>query len=261
MFLQTVNKGQKVAIDVLGQVATIGLILSQGGQGFTEATEHMKRIKLSAEIVSTTGRDNKILFSGIPLFNIMALVNIGEAFVQQKTEGARDLIFCNVPICMDGAIQSDKSTYVKFTVDATAENLSEGSVVHVYSIGSSLIGTEPIRIIENTFRPKEQTHLSLTGATSLIYENGVIEEARYKSVAGTEILLTDPEYPFFTNVMGDLFVATMDENRTTKTINGWCVMPCKTLVNVHIKATDVSAIPVFVYYDKWSNSQIEGCHC
>ncbi|MNT13029.1 hypothetical protein D3C72_1479840 [compost metagenome] len=191
----------------------------------------------------------------------MALVNIGQSFVQQKTEGSRDLIYCNVPICMDGALQSDKSTYLRFTVDATASNLSADSVVHVYSIGSTMIGTDPIRIIENTFRPKEQTHLSLAGATSMLYVNGVIEEARFKSIAGTEVLLTDPEYPFYSNVIGDLFIATMDENRTTKTINGWNVMPCHSFVKVEIKASEVASIPVFVYYDLWSKSQIAGCNC
>lgn len=263
MFHKTILNGQKLEVDVLGHVSTLALRVSQTAETKTEALEHLKRIKISAKIISTTSRDNITLFTDMPLFVVMALVNHGTSFIQQVTDDsvpAKDFLYCNVPVCMDGALQMDKTRYIRLTVDMTAENLSAGSAVDVYSLGSTGVGTEPIRIVENRFRPKEATHIGLAGVRTLMYQKGVIDTASYVGVTGTRIELTDEEYPFYGNVFADLAVATQDENGTTKGIKDQNIMPCATFVKVEIEAGEVDNFPVYLFYGRYADSQI-GCEC
>jgi hypothetical protein len=164
-------------------------------------------------------------------------------------------------LCFDGALQSDKTKYVSFKIDMTDGALSNGSTIDAYMLGSVAVGTEPLRIVENRFRPKESTHLSLTGCDVLMYEHGMIDRARYKSVTGMQTELTDPEYDFYTNVLADIFVVPQDETGTARTIPGYNLMPTTTFVDVEIEAGEQDSIPVYLLYKRYSNSQIPGCNC
>ncbi len=255
MKIGSANGGETTSFDVLQNVATIGLVISCPSVEDIDESDKLSwldsilnLISVSAEIVSNVNSGNKELFRDIPLDKLMPLVGLGSTFVSFRD----GLLFVNIPICLEGALAFDKSTFLRFAITPDSD-------CEVHAIPSLTYGTEPIRVIKQTVRAGETGKFNLSGSVAILSEQNAYSRLVFKSVVGQEFELYPIEDEFVKNALGDIYAV----GRTGDCVQHsgkYVILPTSlaTEVKVHQGGSETT---YYLLYDNYAVSDEVKCRC
>lgn len=242
----------KHSFDVLQNIATIGVVLSSAADARTydKLLPLMKSTILTFEIVSTTNGSNRVLFRDIDLYTLARLTNVGSTLISQTSTGK---VYFNIPVCLEGALVFDKSTFLRVTTSSEVQ-------IDLYGIGSLTYGAEPIRIVKNTIRANEDAKLVLTGSSVIGYIENSARAMKFHSAVGSTFELKENEHQFVVNALDDFFFASSLDGQARIVDKDFITLPTTLAHKVEIEQAETESI-YYLFYENYAVAEDVKCNC